>query len=145
MAQTGQRVDPYGHFNFLVEIDGNTRAAFHEVSGFDSTIDVIEHREGGDNTTVRKLPGMTKHSNIVLKWGLADDTDLYNWHRDAVNGKVQRRNGSIVLLDRQGQERMRWNFVNAWPSKWDGPDFNAEGNDIAIETLELAHEGVTRA
>ena len=145
MAQTGQRVDPYGNFNFLVEIDGITRAAFHEVSGFDSTIDVIEHREGGDNTTVRKLPGMTKHSNIVLKWGLADDTDLYDWHRDAVNGKVQRRNGSIVLLDRQGQERMRWNFVNAWPSKWDGPDFNAEGNDIAIETLELAHEGVTRA
>jgi phage tail-like protein len=145
MAQTGQRVDPYGNYNFLVEIDGITRAAFHEVSGFDSTIDVIEHREGGENTTVRKLPGMTKHSNIVLKWGLADDADLYNWHRDAVNGKVQRRNGSIVLLDRQGQERMRWNFVNAWPSKWDGPDFNAEGNDIAIETLELAHEGVTRA
>ena len=145
MAQTGQRVDPYGNFNFLVEIDGITRAAFHEVSGFDSTIDVIEHREGGDNTTVRKLPGMTKHSNIVLKWGLADDRDLYDWHRDAVNGKVQRRNGSIVLLDRQGQERMRWNFVNAWPSKWDDPDFNAEGNDIAIETLELAHEGVTRA
>ena len=145
MAQTGQRVDPYGNYNFLVEIDGITRAAFHEVSGFDSTIDVIEHREGGENTTVRKLPGMTKHSNIVLKWGLADDADLYNWHRDAVNGKVQRRNGSIVLLDRQGQERMRWNFVNAWPAKWDGPDFNAEGNDIAIETLELAHEGVTRA
>ena len=145
MAQTGQRVDPYGNFNFLVEIDGITRAAFHEVSGFDSTIDVIEHREGGENTTVRKLPGMTKHSNIVLKWGLADDADLYNWHRDAVNGKVQRRNGSIVLLDRQGQERMRWNFVNAWPAKWDGPDFNAEGNDIAIETLELAHEGVSRA
>ena len=145
MAQTGQRVDPYGNFNFLVEIDGITRAAFHEVSGFDSTIDVIEHREGGENTTVRKLPGMTKHSNIVLKWGLTDDTDLFNWHRDVVNGKVQRRNGSIVLLDRQGQERMRWNFVNAWPSKWDGPDFNAEGNDIAIETLELTHEGVTRA
>jgi phage tail-like protein len=145
MAQTGQRVDPYGNFNFLVEIDGITRAAFHEVSGFDSTIDVIEHREGGDNTTPRKLPGMTKHSNIVLKWGLADDADLYNWHRDAVNGRVQRRNGSIVLLDRQGQERMRWNFVNAWPTKWDGPDFNAEGNDVAIETLELAHEGITRA
>jgi phage tail-like protein len=145
MAQTGQRIDPYANFNFLVEIDGITRAAFHEVSGFDSTVEVIEHREGGENTTTRKLPGMTKHSNIVLKWGLADDTDLYNWHRDVVNGKVQRRNGSIVLLDRAGQERRRWNFVNAWPTKWDGPDFNAEGNDIAIETLELAHEGVALA
>ncbi len=145
MAQTGQRVDPYGNYNFLVEIDGITRAAFHEVSGFDSTIDVIEHREGGDNLTPRKLPGMAKHSNIVLKWGLSDDIDLYKWHLDAARGNVKRRNGSIVLLDQQGQEKMRWNFVNAWPSKWDGPDFNAEGNDVSIETLELAHEGVERA
>ncbi len=145
MAQTGQRVDPYSNFNFLVEIDGITRAAFHEVSGFDSTIDVIEHREGGDNLTPRKLPGMTKHSNIVLKRGITDDAELYLWHRNVVTGRVDRRNGSIVLLDRQGQERVRWNFVNAWPAKWDGPDFNAEGNDIAIETLELAHEGVELA
>ena len=144
MPQTGQRVDPYGNFNFLVEIDGITRAAFHQVSGFDSTIDVIEHREGGENTTVRKLPGMTKYSNISLKWGLTDDRDLYDWHRQAVLGNIQRKNGSIILLDRQGNEKMRWNFVNAWPSKWDGPDFTAEGNDVAIETLELAHEGVAR-
>jgi len=145
MAQTGQRVDPYGNFNFLVEIDGITRAAFHEVTGFDSTIDVIDHREGGENTTLRKLPGMTKHANIVLKYGLTDDAELYQWHRNAVNGNVQRKNGSIVLLDRQGQERARWNFVNAWPSKWKGPDFNAEGNDVAIETIELSHEGIARA
>ena len=145
MPQTGQRLDPYGNFNFLVEIDGITRAAFQQVSGFDSTIDVIEHREGGENTTPRKLPGMTKYSNISLKWGLTDDRDLYDWHRQAVLGNIQRKNGSIILLDRQGNEKMRWNFVNAWPSKWDGPDFNAEGNDVAIETLELAHEGVARA
>lgn len=144
---TGPRVpvDPYVNYNFVVELDGITRAAFQEVSGFDSTIDVIEHREGGDNTTPRKLPGMTKHSNIVLKWGLTDDQELYAWHRQAVRGNVQRRNGSIVLLDRAGQERLRWNFVNAWPTKWDGPDFNAEGNDVAIETLELAHEGIELA
>jgi phage tail-like protein len=145
MAQVGIRVDPYLNFNFKVEIDGITRAAFHEASGFDSTIDAIEHREGGENTTPRKLPGMTKYSSIVLKRGVTDDTELYDWHRRAVNGDVQRRNGSIVLLDRQGNERVRWNFVSAWPAKWDGPDFNAEGNDVAIETLELAHEGVTRA
>ena len=142
---TGQRIDPFGNFNFLVEIDGITRAAFQEVSGFDSTIDVIEHREGGDNLTPRKLPGQTKHSNIVLKWGVTDDAELYRWHRDAVRGNVQRRNGSIVLLDRRGQEVKRWNFFNAWPSKWDGPDLNAEGNDVAIETLELTHEGVELA
>ena len=141
---TGDIPDPFGNYNFLVEIDGISRGAFHECSGFDSTIDVIEHREGGDNTTLRKLPGMTKYSNLVLKWGITDDTELYEWHREAVNGTVSRRNGSIVLLGRAGEEVARWNFVRAWPTKYDGPDLNAEGNDIAIETLELAHEGVVR-
>ena len=145
MAAPGQRVDPYGGFNFLVEIDGIAQAAFHEVSGLDSTIDVIEHREGGDNTTPRKLPGLTKHANIVLRWGLTDSDELYRWHRDAVRGTIDRKSGSIVLLDRQGQEMVRWNFVQAWPSKWTGPTFNAEGTDVAIEALELAHEGVERA
>jgi phage tail-like protein len=142
---TGEIPDPYGNYNFLVELDGISRAAFHECSGFDSTIDVIEHREGGENTVLRKLPGMTKYSNIVLKWGVTDDKELYDWHRKVIQGDIERKNGSIVLLDRKGEEKMRWNFVRAWPTKWDGPDFNAEGNDMAIETLELAHEGVERA
>jgi phage tail-like protein len=137
-------VDPFGNFNFLVEIDGITRGAFHEVNGFDSTVDVIEHREGGENTTLRKLPGMTKYSNIVLKWGVTDDVSLYRWHRQIVTGDIERKNGSIVLLNRRGEEVARWNFVRAWPTKYDGPDFTAEGNDVAIETLELAHEGVER-
>lgn len=141
---TGQRVDPFDNFNFLVEIDGIARAAFQECSGFDSTIDAIEHREGGENITPRKLPGQTKYSNIMLKWGMTDDMDLYNWHRQAVLGKLERKNGSIVLLDRQGNETARWNFFNAWPTKYDGPDLNAEGSDVAIEMLELAHERVER-
>lgn len=145
MAAPGQRTDPYGGFNFLVEIDGITQAAFHEVSGLDSTIDVVEHREGGDNGTPRKLPGLTKHSNITLRWGVTDSAELYAWHRAAVNGDVQRKSGSIVLLDRQRQERLRWNFVEAWPTKWTGPTFNAETSDVAIEALELAHEGIDRA
>ena len=142
---TGQRQDPYNNFNFLVEIDGITRAAFHEASGFDSSIDVIEHREGGENITNRKLPGQVKYSNITLKRGITDDRELYQWHRDCVNGNVQRKNGSVVLLDRQGNEKVRWNFRNAWPAKWTGPSFSAEGNDVAIETLELAHEFLERA
>jgi len=142
---TGDIPDPYGNYNFLVEIDGIARGAFQEVSGFDSTIDVIEHREGGENTTVRKLPGMTKYSNIVLKWGITDDMTLYTWHRDAIDVIPSfRRNGSIVLLDRQRNEVARWNFVRAWPTKYNGPDFNAEGTDVGVEQLELAHEGVER-
>ena len=144
---TGQVVDPYGNYNFLVEIDGIARAAFQEASGFDSSIDVVEHREGGENTTLRKLPAMTKYSNITLKWGTTDDRELYDWHRQWVTGDpaAQRKNGSIILLDRAGQEKARWNFVRAWPAKWTGPSFNAEGNDVSIETLELAHEGLARA
>jgi phage tail-like protein len=140
---TGTLVDPYVNFNFLVEIDGIRRAGFHECSGFDSTVEVIEHNEGG-TITPRKIPGMTKFGNISLKWGMADDTDLYDWHMQVANGQMVRKNGSIIVLDRAGNEVSRWNFVRAWPSKWDGPDFNAEGNDIAIETLELTCEGLSR-
>ncbi|HEX6894271.1 MAG TPA: phage tail protein [Bryobacteraceae bacterium] len=147
MAQTGQRVDPFGSFDFLVEIDGITRASFIEASGLDSTIDVTEYREGGFNETMRKLPAKTKFSNITLKFGTTDDHELYDWHRQWVKGDpaAQRKNGSVILLDRSGQERIRWNFINAWPVKWTGPSFNAKNNDVAIETLELAHEGIERA
>lgn len=142
-----ERKDPHGGFNFLVEIEGIARAAFHEASGFDSTIDVVEHREGGENITTRKLPGMVKYSNISLKWGMTDDMDLYNWHKQWVKGDpaAKRKSGSIVLLDRQGQEKRRWNFVGAWPTKWVGPSFSAESSEVAIETMELAHEGLEAA
>jgi len=142
---TGQIPDPYNNFNFHVEIDGITRAAFHECSGLDSTIDITEYREGGENTTLRKLPAMTKYSNLVLKRGITDDLELYKWHRLAIDGDIQRKNGSIVLLDRSGKETTRWNFERAWPAKWTGPSLSAEGNDVAIEQLDLAHEGLKRA
>jgi len=142
---TGVIQDPFNNFNFLVEIEGIARAAFHECSGFDSTIDVLEHREGGENTTPRKLPGQTKYSNIVLKRGITDDRELYQWHRRAIDGNLERKNGSIVLLDRAGKEVARWNFIRAWPAKWTGPSLSAEGNDVAIEQLDLAHEGIERA
>lgn len=142
-----ERKDPYGTYNFLVEIEGVARAAFQEASGFDSSIEVEEHREGGENITTRKLPGMVKFSNIVLKWGLADDTELEDWYQQWVSGDptAKRKSGSIVLLDRQGQEKKRWNFINAWPTKITWPTFNAENSDIAIMSLELAHEGLKAA
>lgn len=139
------RTDPYRNSNFLVEIDGITQAGFSDCSGFGSSTDPIEYREGGENTTVRKLPGLTKHNNITLKWGLTDSPDLYNWYRDVVKGQVKRKNGSIVVLDLDGREKVRWNFFNAWPTKWDGPNFSAKGSEVAIETLEIAHEGIERA
>lgn len=105
---------------------------------------MIEHREGGWNQSPRKLVGQTKHSNIVLKWGLNVDRDLIDWHQKIVDGDIERLDGSIVLLDRRGQEAARWNFVRAWPAKYTGPSLSAEASEVAIETLELAHEGVRR-
>lgn len=139
--------DPFVNFNFVLEIDGIQRAAFHEVSGLDSSIDVIEHREGGENITTRKYPGQVKYSNIVLKWGMTDEVELYEWHRKWASGdpSAKRASGSIVLQDRSGEPKARWNFFNAWPAKWTGPNFNAEANDIAIESLELAHDRLERA
>jgi len=141
---TAQVVDPFVNFNYLVEIDGITRGAFQEVTGLDSTIDVIEHREGGANTSPHKLAGQTKHANIVLKHGMAADRELIEWHEGVVRGTVVRRNGSVILMDRQGTEVARWNFIRAWPSKYTAPSLNAEASEIAIETVELVHEGLER-
>jgi len=141
----GTRTDPFRSFNFLVELDGITRAGFREVSGLDMSRDPVEYREGNDPLHARKLAGMAKYSNISLKWGITNDPDLWNWRKSAMQGEVERKNGSIILLDEAGQEKLRWNFREAWPTKWTGPSFNATGNEVAIETLELAHEGVEQA
>ena len=145
MAQTGQRVDPFRNFNFLIELDGIAQASFTECSGLGSTTEVIENREGGDNVTVRKLPGKNSYSDISLKWGLTDSTELWDWRQQIVDGNIVRKNGSIVVYDlANSTEVARWNFVRAWPTKWEGPSLSAKGNDIAIDTLVLAHEGLTR-
>ncbi len=139
---TGDRKDPYHVFNFLVEINGITRAGFRECSGLDSANDAVDYREGNEDITVRKLPGLVKYSNITLKWGITDDASLWEWRKKAIDGKVERKNGSIILLDDAGEENLRWNFREGWPTKWTGPSFNATGNEVAIETLEIAHEGL---
>ncbi|HEX5085209.1 MAG TPA: phage tail protein [Blastocatellia bacterium] len=139
------RVDPYRNFNFLVEIQGITQAGFTDCSGFGASNDPIEYREGGHVTSPRKLPGMTKYTNITLKWGLTDSRELYDWFRDVVNGKIERKNGSIIVRDLDGTPKVRWNFYNAWPTKFDHPDFSAKSNDVAIETLELVVEMIERA
>jgi phage tail-like protein len=140
----GDRKDPYRAYNFLVEVDGITRAGFRECSGLDTSQDPIDYREGTDSLTTRRLPGLVKYSNITLKWGITD-TELWDWRQSAMEGKVERKNGSIVLLDDTGAEALRWNFREGWPSKWTGPTFNATSNEVAIETLEIVHEGVLKA
>jgi len=145
MAGTAQRIDPYRVFNFLVELDGITQASFTECTGLGAKTEIIEMREGGDNITVRKLPGKMTYTDITLKWGLTDSNELWLWRQQVIDGNIVRKSGSIVVYDLSNHtEVARWNFVNAWPSDWQGPSFNAKGSDIAIETLVLAHEGITR-
>lgn len=139
------RTDPYSNSRFLVEIDGIVQAGFTEASGFGSTVEVVEYREGGDAATVRKLPGRVTYPDITLRWGLTDSRELYEWHMTAISGRIERKNGSIILLDSTGQEKVRWNFFGAWPSRWDGADFNARSNDVAIETLTVTCERLERA
>lgn len=140
---TGQRVDPHAAFAFRVEVDGMFRGAFTDVGGLDTTIEVTEYAEGGDRTP-RKLPGKVKYSNITLKYGLTDDRFLYDWMLDAAAGKIVRKSGSIVVLDLQGNEKVRWNFKEAWPTAWKGPTLAAKSNEYAIEEINLAHEGIER-
>jgi phage tail-like protein len=138
----GERKDPYAAFNFLVEIDGITKAGFSEVSGLDSETEVFDYKEGGVNEYLHRLPAQTKHSNIVLKNGITDSQELWEWRNKAALGKIERKTGSIVLLNEAREEKMRWNFREGWPSKWSGPELKADGNEVAIETLEIVHEGI---
>ncbi|WP_456434545.1 phage tail protein [Thermosulfuriphilus sp.] len=142
----GQRKDPYRNFRFLVEIDGIVQAGFSEATIADSSQDVIEYREGSDPPTLRKLPGLAKYGNLTLKWGVTDSLELYHWRKLVEDGKIDqaRRNVAVIVLDEEGRPAARWEFQAAWPSKYDAPDLNAKGNDVAIETLEIAHEGMRR-
>jgi phage tail-like protein len=142
MAETGKRDDPYQQFNFRIDIQG-IRAGFMECSGLTTDNDMIDYREGSDIAmNVRKLSGLRKYTNIVLKRGYTQDKGLWEWRKTNINGKVDRRSAEIVLLDEDRQEVLRWRIHEAWISKWDSGPFNAKTNDVVVETIELVHEGL---
>jgi len=132
MAEVGERKDPYGAFNFLVEIDGIIEGGFTSVSGLDITVEFDTIKEGGVNEEY-KLPKGLKYSNITLKHGLAD-WELWNWCHDFAMGKSGRKSGTIHLLD-----------SSKYPTKWTGPSFDAINGAVATESLELAHQGLFKA
>jgi len=143
------RNDPYGAFNFLVIINGISddggavKGGFSEVTGLEAEVVPIEYRTGNESLATRKLPGLRKFTNIILKRGLIGDLTFWNWMNGVLNGNVQRADGSIILLDDNRAEVLRWHFRRGWPCKWTGPVLNAKGNEIAIETLEICHEGLS--
>lgn len=142
------RTNPYPAYNFLVTVNGISNdgqavsGSFTEVSGLGAELTVIEYRNGSNDTTMKKSAGLQKYTNLVLKRGITGDLPFWNWILAGVEGAIQRADGSIVMLDENKAEVMRYNFKNGWPTKYTGPSFNASKTEIAMETLEIAHEGL---
>jgi phage tail-like protein len=135
--------DPLASFNFKVEIQGITIAGFSECTGLNSESNVIDYREGTDDMTARRLPGLNKYSNVTLKRGLTTDAQvLYDLRKLVVDGTIDRRNVSIILYDEAKTEKLRWNLVAAWISKFVAPDLKANASEVAIQTIEFTHEGM---
>lgn len=150
MAATGEasaieRIDPYSGYNFLVEI-GNREiiGGFTEVSGLTIETEVEPVTEGGANDIVYKLPKGTKFSDITLKHGLTDSDILWNWYKEVINGKINRKSGNILLRNQIGEIKLKWGFIGAYPVKWEISNFNATSNTIATETLVLTHHGINK-
>lgn len=140
------KTDIFRNYNFVLDLglsDGT--AVFTEVSGLSVSVESIEVRGGGDGPVARQLAGRVTYGPVHLKWGLSNSKELWNWLMTAVKGKVERKNVSIILKSNDGQtEKTRWNLTNAWLKEWKGAHLNAMGQDVAIETLTLVHEGVER-
>ena len=143
---TGKRLDPYRNFRFRIAIDGIQVAAFSDATIPDTSTEAVEYREGTDATHSRKLSGLTKFGNVTLKRGLTDSMDLCNWRKAVMQkGALNNRKSlSLILIDEEGNEKAQWDIVEAWPIKYDVNALTAKGNEVSIESIELAHEGVTR-
>jgi phage tail-like protein len=139
MADSVRR-DPYRAFNFRVVVDGVTIGAFSELSGLTAEGDAIDHLKAANlQPTVRKLVGLHKYTNITLKRGYMRDQSLWNWRK----GQSDRRDVTIEVMNEAPKRLQRWHLENAWVNKIEGPSLKASGNEIAVETLEIAHEGLT--
>jgi phage tail-like protein len=135
--------DAYAACRFYVQIDGQAQALFTELSGLQTEIVVQEYEEVGNNGYIHRLPGRAKVGNITLKRGMTRSNDFLKWLLDVANGKITRRNVTVVMYDTKREVLLRWNFLKAYPVKWSGPQFTAKSSDAAVESLELAHDGMT--
>ncbi len=138
--------NPIPVFKFWIEINGIVEAEFKECSGLRLERRVEEVEEGGVNDYVHILPGRNRYSNIVLKYGTVLSTSVWDWYQEGLyDGKVTRKDFSILLRGIDGQVVKTWNVVKGFPVKWEGPTLNSEASQAAIETLEIAHHGLTLA
>jgi len=140
----GVRTDPFRAFNFLVEIEGILAGGFSECSGLEVETEPYDYREGGCNEFVHRFAGPTKYPPLVLKHGLTFLDGLWTWHQSVVHEKIERKNGTIYLLNKQQMPILWWDFKQAFPLKWKGPDFRADSGTVAVESVELAHRGLSK-
>ena len=139
-------IDPYRSYNFKLDIAGVTEGHFTECSGLGVKVTPIEYREGGNNQVVRHIPGPVEYAAVTLSYGLTASRDLWDWMLTAVQGRVERKNVSILMLDSEGSnEVLRWNLNDAWPSEWKGAPLDARSREIAIESLTLVFDTMDRA
>ncbi|RAQ97516.1 phage tail protein [Thermogemmatispora tikiterensis] len=140
--------DPLVSSWFGVEFQGQVVGAFRECTGLGSENEVVEYKASGPRGefVIKKVPGRLKWNNITLKRGITDSMDMWQWRKLVEQGKIDeaRKNGTITMYNQQGEPVARWNFINAWPSKLTGPSANANNNEVAIEELEITHEGYER-
>jgi phage tail-like protein len=145
MAKTGARIPAHAVFRFSVEIDGIEEATFTECTLPGLEVEVQEQKEGGFNEGAHMLPGRVKPGRVTLKRGIARSSELLKWYAKVLEGNLAEayRSVSVVLYDVAMQQVMRWNFEQAYPVKWTGSTLTTQGNEVAVETLELAFSMVS--
>jgi phage tail-like protein len=140
--------DPFGNFCFTLNLGNVKVAGFAECTGLNVETKVFEYKEGGNNAATLKFPEPTTYGNVTLKRGVTDSNELLAWQLDVATGTFSKNKRSdnptvnITLMNEKGKPVKGWNLIRAFPVKWVGPDFKASANEVAIETLELAHEGI---
>ena len=138
----GSDNSPITNFQFTVNFGGET-TTFQEVILPESEIEVIEYRDGSDVlSNVRKIPGRTKYTNLILKRGLIKSSELYDWFKQAKQGTLERRDITVNILNEEKEPFATWKLKNCWPTKYSGSTLKAKGNEVVIETLEIATEDV---
>ncbi|MFY9270313.1 MAG: phage tail protein [Candidatus Manganitrophaceae bacterium] len=140
----GVRADPYQGCNFLVEIEGILAGGFSECTGLQVEIEFQDYREGGVNEYVHRFWGATKYPPLLLKHGLTQIDGLWGWHQEVTQRKIDRKNGTIYLLNKKRIPVMWWDFKEAFPIKWTGPELRADSGNVVFESVELAHRGLSR-
>jgi phage tail-like protein len=141
---TRRTFDHLGSCKFLIEIDGVPQAAFTAVEGMEAHTDVITFADGSD-MKLRKRPGRTSYSNLVLKRGFVNSDQLWKWYKSVIDGKVERKAGSLIILDESMNEVLRYNFFEAWPCRWKSFVMDACASGTLVEEVEIVVEKIEKA